>query len=115
MREAQRTRDEWLAIRCQLHVPGAFEDLTADLERPLFYYASKLTGNQDESLDILQEVWLRALPGLRKLRDPSAVRAWLYSIAHAVTVDRVRSRRARQRDEKTHIELSDIDINFHTA
>jgi len=85
-----RTQFEWLALRCQSCEPGAFEDLIAVMERPLLYYATSLTGNQDAALDVLQEVWIRALRDLRKLRDPGALRSWLYSITHGITVDRIR-------------------------
>ena len=64
----------------------AFEDLLAEMERPLLYYAAKLTGSQDKALDVLQEVWLTVLPGVRKLRDPASVRAWLYTLTHRAAV-----------------------------
>jgi len=113
MSKATRARDEWLALRCQSKVPGAFDDLISEMERPLFYYATKLTNNQDEALDVLQEVWLTALPGIRKLKDPSSVRSWLYTIAHRAAIDRFRRDRARGHAEEVHTELADsIDVTF---
>lgn len=53
-----RTRDEWIALRCQAGEPDACQALVALMERPLFCYAAKLTGSADAALDILQEVWL---------------------------------------------------------
>jgi RNA polymerase sigma-70 factor (ECF subfamily) len=97
MRDFSRTRDEWLALRCQAGVPGAFADLLGEMERPLFYYAVKITGNKEAAIDLLQEVWLRALRDIRKLRDPSAVRSWLYTIAHGIGVDSTRQARSNQR------------------
>ena len=44
---ANRTRYEWLALRCQSGESEAFEDLVAVMERPLLYYAMSLTGSQD--------------------------------------------------------------------
>jgi RNA polymerase sigma-70 factor (ECF subfamily) len=99
-----RTQFEWLALRCQSCEPGAFEDLIAVMERPLLYYATSLTGNQDAALDVLQEVWIRALRDLRKLRDPGALRSWLYSITHGITVDRIRKNYAREAAEKIQFE-----------
>jgi RNA polymerase sigma-70 factor (ECF subfamily) len=114
MKSETKARDEWLALRCQSGVPGALEDLIAEMEHPLFYYAIKLTGTQDKAFDVLQEVWIRALRGIRKLKDASAVRAWLYNLTHAAAVDRFRHERARERAEEIHSESFDAsgEIQF---
>jgi RNA polymerase sigma-70 factor (ECF subfamily) len=90
---------EWLALRCQSGEPGALEDLIAVMERPLLYYAMSLTGAQDSALDVLQEVWIKTLRGIRKLNDPGALRPWLYSITHGVAVDRIRRDYSRDKAE----------------
>lgn len=110
MLDSPRQRDEWLALRCQANVPGAFEDLIDEVERPLFYYAVKLTGNHDTSLDVLQEVWLRAMKGIRTLKEPASVRAWLYTLVRRVAVDNVRRDRTRERAEQVHTEGFDEAI-----
>ena len=91
---------EWLALRCQSGEPSAFEDLIAVMERPLLYYAMSLTGSQDSGLDVLQEVWIRTLRDIRKLKDPSALRPWLYSIVHGIAVDRIRKNSRREAAEQ---------------
>jgi RNA polymerase sigma-70 factor (ECF subfamily) len=95
---------EWLALRCQACEPGAFEDLIAVMERPLLYYAMSLTGCQDSALDVLQEVWIKTFRGIRKLKDPGALRPWLYSITHSVAIDRIRREYARDRAESAQLE-----------
>jgi len=104
MENKDRASYEWLALRCQSGEKGAFEDLIAVMERPLLYYASSLTGNQDSALDVLQEVWIRTFRGIRKLRDPGALRQWLYSITHAIAVDRIRKNYSREKAEAAHLE-----------
>jgi RNA polymerase sigma-70 factor (ECF subfamily) len=79
---ARRSRDEWLALRCQLGEPAAFADLVAAMERPLLYYVTKLLGGPDQAFDVLQEVWLTAFRTIRRLAESAAVRGWLYRIAH---------------------------------
>jgi hypothetical protein len=71
---------EWIALRCQAGEPDAFEDLIAVMERPLLYYAATLTGSQDSGLDVLQDVWVKALRGIHKLKDPGSLRSWLYTM-----------------------------------
>jgi RNA polymerase sigma-70 factor, ECF subfamily len=99
-----RTRDEWLALRCQAREPGAFEDLITVMERPLLYYASKLTGRDDRAPDVLQEVWMKAFRGIRKLKDPGRLRPWLYTMTHGIAVDRIRQSSSRERAEEAYAE-----------
>jgi RNA polymerase sigma-70 factor (ECF subfamily) len=99
-----RTRYEWLALRCQSGEPGAFEDLIAVMERPLLYYATSLTGNADSGLDVLQDVWIRAFRNIRKLKDPGSLRSWLYTITHGIAVDRIRRNSSRELAEKVQLE-----------
>ncbi len=66
---------EWLALRCQSGELAAFEDLIAVMERPLLYYAASLTGDTDSALDVLQDVWIKAFRGIRKLKSPGSLRA----------------------------------------
>ncbi len=95
---------EWIALRCQAGEPGAFEDLIAVMERPLLYYAASLTGNADSALDVLQEVWIKVLRGIGKLKDPGSLRSWLYTIAHGIAVDRIRRNTSRERAEQVDLE-----------
>lgn len=95
---------EWIALRCQAGESAAFEDLVAAMERPLLYYATSLTGNPDSGLDVLQEVWIKAFRGIGKLRDPGALRSWLYTITHGIAVDRIRRNSSRERAESVELE-----------
>jgi RNA polymerase sigma-70 factor (ECF subfamily) len=104
MNNEERMQYEWLALRCQSGEAGAFEDLVAVMERPLLYYATSLTGNQGSGLDVLQEVWIRAIRGIGKLKNPGSLRAWLYSITHGIAVDRVRKNYAREQAEKIQLD-----------
>src|SRR4051794_6634477 len=100
----KQVRDEWLALRCQRGEPEAFAELVRELERPLLYFAHKLVNDQDKALDVLQEVWLRAFRGLRRLENPGSVRAWLYRLTRGLAVDRVRRDAAEERRERAHAE-----------
>jgi RNA polymerase sigma-70 factor (ECF subfamily) len=93
-----------MALRCQAGEPGAFEDLIAVMERPLLYYAMTLTGNADGALDVLQDTWLRVFRKIGKLKDPGALRPWLYSIVHGIAVDRIRKNSRREAVEQLQYE-----------
>jgi RNA polymerase sigma-70 factor, ECF subfamily len=104
MDNENRARYGWIALRCQSGETGAFEDLIAIMERPLLYYASSLMGDQDSGLDVLQEVWIKVLRDIRKLKDPSSLRSWLYTITHGIAVDRIRRNASRERAEQVELE-----------
>lgn len=101
MKNEDRIQYEWLALRCQTGEAGAFEDLIAVMERPLLYYATSLTGNPDSALDVLQEVWIKVFRGIHKLKDPGALRPWLYSITHGIAVDRIRKNYSRNKPNRS--------------
>lgn len=111
MDAARRVRDEWLALRCQTLEPGAFESLFADMEQPLFYYLFQLVRDQDQALELLQETWIRALKTFNKLKQPSSVRAWLYTLAHGIAVDHIRRSQVRQRAEEQYVDGLDTNVS----
>jgi hypothetical protein len=74
-----RLRVEWLVLRCQGGDRDAFSLLIELMERPLLYYATSLTGNHDAARDVLQEVWLKVIRGIRKLKNPGSLKPWLFS------------------------------------
>ena len=96
----QQVRDELLALRCQHGDPSAFADLVGEMERPLMYFVTKMIGEQDAALDVLQEVWLKAFRTIGRLEKPWQLRPWLYQLARGLAIDRVRKERADIRREQ---------------
>jgi RNA polymerase sigma-70 factor (ECF subfamily) len=103
MTNESRVLYEWIALRCQAQEPGAFEDLIVAMERPLLYYAIALTGSQDRALDVLQDAWLRVFRSIGKLKEPGALKPWLYSVVHGIAVDRIRRSASREQAEAAHV------------
>lgn len=115
----ERVQFEWLALRCQTGDPNAFADLIAAMERPLLYYATSLTGNRDAALDVLQEVWLKVIHGIRRLKDRGSLKPWLYTITHGVAVDRIRRDYRRDKAEQAQLDnafnLDDLSFDEEDA
>jgi RNA polymerase sigma-70 factor (ECF subfamily) len=88
--DREREEDELLAIRCQLGEPAAFDDLIDRWHLPLWKYVRRVTGDDDQAAEALQDTWLRVLRGFPRLREPSRIRAWLFGIARRVLMDRLR-------------------------
>ncbi len=74
------------------------------MERPLLYFARTLVHDDETALDVLQAVWITAFQTVRKLEKPSAIRAWLYRIAHRKAIDRVRGDVSRAEAERRRAE-----------
>jgi RNA polymerase sigma-70 factor (ECF subfamily) len=86
-----RLRDELLVARCQLGEHSAFEELIRIWSGPLLRHVQRIAG-KDIADDIVQEVWLRSLRGIARLRDGAKLRPWLFGVAHHVLMDRLRVR-----------------------
>lgn len=82
--------DEWLVVRCQLGQRPAFDELIQRWNEPLWKYVRRLTGDDEAANEIVQDVWLRVLRGISRLRDGSKLRAWLFGIARRALMDRLR-------------------------
>ena len=105
---SRRTDDELLAIRCQLGEPAAFDDLIARWHGPLWAFVRRLAGNDDAAREILQDVWLRVIRGIPRLRDGAKLRAWLFGIARRTLMDRFRDQYARTRVVDAGVDVDEI-------
>lgn len=67
------------------------EEVWAAVSPKLMHYISGRVSNRQDTEDLLQEVYVRALESSRGDNDIENVTAWLYRIAHNVIVDKYRS------------------------
>ena len=73
--------DEALAARARAGDRAAFGELVARFALPLAAFARRRLGDPEESTDVAQATFVRALETIGGLREPRAVRGWLYGIA----------------------------------
>jgi RNA polymerase sigma-70 factor (ECF subfamily) len=85
-----RALDEWLVVRCQLGEGGAFDALIARWHQPLWSYVRRMTGNDADAEDLTQEIWIRVIRGIVRVRDGARLRGWLFGIARRALMDRLR-------------------------
>lgn len=98
--------DELLALRCLLGERAAFDELIHRWSGPLRCHLRRVVGNPDVADELLQDVWLRVLQGLARMRDPARVRSWLFGIAHRAVMDHLRGRYAQA--QTADVDLADI-------
>src|SRR5438874_5441241 len=85
------------AIPLQAAMPER-DDLETLFRRYSRYVAAvalRLLGRDDEIDDVVQEVFLAALRGLGRLREPEAVRGWLATVTVRIAGRRLRRRKLR--------------------
>jgi RNA polymerase sigma-70 factor (ECF subfamily) len=87
---SDRALDEWLVVRCQLGEAGAFDALIARWHQPLWSYVRRMTGNEADAEDLTQEIWIRVIRGIARVRDGARLRGWLFGIARRALMDRLR-------------------------
>lgn len=96
MAEKQAIYYELLVLRCRLGRKEALEELVRTWEKRLFYYIRRLVDDEQEAWQILQETWVKVLRGIKKLREPRKLPAWLYRIARNTAISHLRTKYARQ-------------------
>jgi RNA polymerase sigma-70 factor (ECF subfamily) len=79
----------------------AFEQLVRRTARGLHARLYLETGDAHQAEDLVQETYLTAWRGIRKLTDAKAFRPWLHSIARTALLDSVRRQSRKKRSGPT--------------
>jgi RNA polymerase sigma-70 factor (ECF subfamily) len=84
---------------------GAWDLLMRRYQRPLFVFVNELVRREADSLDLVQETFLRAVKNLPGLREDARFGSWLFGIAHQLC--HRRARRAWREDGLADTRLAD--------
>jgi RNA polymerase sigma-70 factor, ECF subfamily len=74
----------------------AFRLLVEQHSRAIFRLAFRMTGNEEDAEDVVQETFLRAYKQLNKYEARSSFSTWLYRIASNYSLDLIRSRKRHE-------------------
>ena len=88
----------------------AFDELVRRTFVDTFTLARRLTGNEEDARDVVQEAYLRAWRGLSKFRGDAQFSTWLYRIT-ANTASTHVARRRRRRAEPFDDDFEPADIH----
>jgi RNA polymerase sigma-70 factor (ECF subfamily) len=103
------TRDEGAVAHASLVSPIA-PAMLAIHRSALTARARQLSRGQLDADDLVQDTLERALRAADQVRDPAAVRGWLFTILHRVFIDRVRTLRvAPEAEAVTDVAAEDTD------
>ncbi|HEV8486530.1 MAG TPA: RNA polymerase sigma factor [Blastocatellia bacterium] len=71
----------------------AFAELVEPFRKPLFSYIYRMVTNAHDAEDLMQDVLIRTLEGLRTYRGESRFKTWLFGIASHTCMDHLRNKR----------------------
>jgi RNA polymerase sigma-70 factor (ECF subfamily) len=100
--------DETLAARAAGGDHGAFEEIVVRYQGRVYGLACRLTGNDTDALDVLQDTFLQVYRHLASFRGESRFGTWLYRLATNAALMHRRGRR-RQRSESLETFLPEFD------
>ena len=90
------TDDRGLVARTRAGDADAFRVLVERHSRPLFRLAFRMTANQQDAEDVVQESFLRAYKQLGRFDERASFGTWLYRITVNCSLDHVRARQRRK-------------------
>ena len=95
--------------RAQSGDSDAFRLLVEQHSRAVFRLAFRMTGNEQDAEDVVQETFLRAYRQLGKYEARSSFSTWLYRIASNYSLDLIRMRK-RHEDKRERGKADERDI-----
>ena len=87
--------DGWYVTKARTGDSDAFRALVERHSRSVFRLAYRMTGNEQDAEDVVQESMLRAYKQLSKFDERASFGTWLYRIAANCSLDLVRARNRR--------------------
>ena len=84
----------------------AFDALVRQTYLETYTLAYRLTGNEEDARDVVQETYLRAYRGLRRFRGDAQFSTWLYRITANCASTHL-GRRARHRHDELDLDMAD--------
>lgn len=98
--------DEELINRYLSGEKGVFREIYARYHQKVFALAFRMTGNQDDALEVTQEVFLKIFKNIPKFRKESKFSTWVFSIANNTCLDFLKSRKVNILPLKNGISLA---------
>ena len=106
-----------LIEKCKANDGEAFRQLMKLYQNRLYGYLFRYSDSEDESDELFQETLIKAWKGIGKYNDQKKFASWLFTIAHNVAMDALRSKNRRNIlvsiddvNEKSRLPLQDEQI-----
>ena len=94
---------------------AAWKKLVKRHEKALYGYALRMTGNQADALDLMQETFLAVCRNLPDFRHQSSFKTWMFSLAYYRCMDFYRRKKIRLADEQEPDSFEDESVHTGPA
>jgi RNA polymerase sigma-70 factor (ECF subfamily) len=101
-----------LIVRAQSGDRPAFEELVRRTYVDTYSLAMRLTADEEDARDVVQETYLRAWKGIRRFRGDAALSTWLYRITANASYSHVEK---RKRDRHARLDDSHDPVDARVA
>lgn len=105
-------RDSHILQRIADGDDSAFGEWYLQMGRPLYAFIFRYLKSAQEAEEILQETLLKVVQGRKNFPTGLSLRAWMYTVAHHLALNRLRARKqAREKESQltAHIEIENCD------
>lgn len=89
---------------------SAFDEIVRRTYRDVYSLAVRLTGDEEDASDVVQEVYVRAYKAIRRFRGDAAITTWLYRICANCSATFLR-KRTRQRHDSLDDDTPVADVS----
>ncbi len=93
--------DEQLIEKALSGNKRAWMNLLKRYEVQIYNYGIRMTGNKDDALDLMQEVFISVFRNLSNYRGDGSFRGWLFKIAHYRCIEFYRRKKPNQSIDDT--------------
>jgi len=104
LREIRKHSDSGLVDECRRGDSAAFDELIRRYKDRIYNVVYRFLGNHEDTLDVCQEVFVRAYRGIEAFQGKAKVYTWLYSIASNLARNRLRDGSRKGRDKGSSLE-----------
>jgi RNA polymerase sigma-70 factor (ECF subfamily) len=78
---SQAESDERLLERIRSDDPGAFDEFVGRYGEKIYRFGLRVCGEREDARDVFQETLIKVFESLKTLKEPRALRSWLYRVA----------------------------------
>jgi RNA polymerase sigma factor (sigma-70 family) len=96
LEETSQTEDDQLVSRARAGDASAFDQLVGRHTARLYGLVYHMTGNHEDTNDLLQDVWTKVFRSLAGFRGASRFSTWIHSIAVNMSINFLKRRNRRQ-------------------